>query len=283
MASPTIQNVNQAWTAGASWLNTYLGNQYSQETCVFQNNSGTSLYTGDVVILGNGTSGSFVADPTGLGVTTTTTAQSPLVVGVVGGEAYNPGNKTGTVQAGGGLIPPQASPWTYSTGTWTSGTATLTDANGSSSNVGNAVYGDGWPTTPGAQAIILSFSAGAYTTSLAPTVTHGSATTYYLGPAEGAVGPSFPGITGYGAGSPVPVVTQGWAYINIGTNTVAANAVLATFTTGAQAQAISVATYSASSPGTFIAVALEAQSAGIASANPAVASAKVIRAWIQKF
>src|SRR5215469_6490418 len=107
MASPVIQNVTQAWTAGASWLNTYLGNQYTQETAVFQNNSNAQLYTGDVVIIGNSTSGSFVADPTALGITPTTTASSPLVVGVVGGEAYNPGSSTVTPESVGGcLIPP---------------------------------------------------------------------------------------------------------------------------------------------------------------------------------
>lgn len=287
MATPIIQNVTQAWTAGASWLNTYLGNQYSQDTTVFQNNSGAQLYVGDIVIIGNGTSGSFVADPTALGITTTTTASSPLVVGVVGGEPYNPGSSTVTpAQVGGALIPPQSSSWRYSTGTWTSGTATITDSTAVAGDLGKAVYAQdnpaSWPSTPGQQSIITAVTAGtSYTVSIAPTQTRASATNYFVGPAEGAVGPAFPGITGYGAGTAVPVVTAGWAYCNIGTNTVAANAVLSTSTTARVAAAVTVTTYVASSPGTFMAVALEAQSAGLGS--PDGTTNKVIRCWIQKF
>lgn len=279
MPSPVINNALGAWTAGATWLQTYLGNQGTQNTCDFQNNSGTLLFPGDVVIVGNGTSGAFVADPTALGVTTTTTASNPLTVGVVGGEVWNPGSSTVTpATVGGALTPPVDGSWVFSTGTWTSGTATLTDATGSTANIGKAVYGIGWNSNPGQQSIVTAFSGSTYTVTTAPTVTEGSATAYYLGPAIPATGPSFPGITGYGAGSMVPIVTRGWAYVNIGTNTVAASALLATTTTARQAGAV---VSSALLIGTFIGVALEAQSAGLGS--PDGSTSKVIRAWIEKF
>lgn len=295
MPSPVLNNNVQAWTAGATYLNTYLSNQGSQNTVDFQNASNTQLFVGDVVALGSSTSGSFVVDPTALSCSPAASAANINVVGVVGGEVWNPGSPTVTpAQVGGGLIPPQSSSWVYSSGTWTSGTATLTDANGSTINIGKAVYGIGWPTTPGLQSIVTAFSAGAYTVTIAPNVTEGSATAYFLGPAEGATGPAFPGIPGYGGavgtpnatnyvpGSMVPVVTRGWAYINIGGNTVAAGASLAMSGTTRVAAAVTTSgAYVASSPGTFIGVALEAQSAGLGS--PDGSASKIIRAWIQKY
>lgn len=305
MASPTIHNNNQAWTQGASWLNTYLSNQYSQETCDFQNNSNILLYPGDVVIIGDSTSGSFVADPTALGVTTTTTANSPLVVGVVGGEAYNPGSITQTPATVGGLGQPAVDYATTQIAVgFTNGSTNLTSALVSTVNpfvVGqlvNTVYNSSTNANPQIfQVTGIGGSSGSWTAT--SVVVSGTGTSFsgttgaygsYLTPPQSNVGPGFPGNLGSGTpgaaayvpGAIVPVVTAGWAYVNIGTNTVAAGAVVATGTTAAQAAAPSVATYVASSPGTFIGVALEAQSAGIASQNPLTATAKLIRCWVTK-
>jgi hypothetical protein len=288
MPTPTIPNVGQAFNVGGSWLNTYLSNQNSQESVDFQNNSGTVLYVGDVVVLSNIVS-STTPDPTALSAAPIASASSTYVVGVVGGEVYNPGATTSPAQVGGALIPLTDTGWVYSTGTWTSGTATITDSTASASNIGKAVYGqdspNSWPITPGLQSIVISAVANtSYGVSIAPTQTRGSATNYYLGPAEGAVGPQFPGISGYGAGDIMPVVTRGWAYINIGTNTVAAGAALATSATSRVAAvpgtAGSVAALQALL-GSFIGIALEAQSAGIGS--PDGTTNKLIRAWIDKF
>jgi hypothetical protein len=286
MPTPTIPNVGLAFNVGGTWLNTYLSNQLSQDTCDFQNNSGTVLYQGDVVILSNVVT-STTPDPTALSVSPTATAQSPYVVGVVGGEPYNPGSVTQTpATVGGALIPFTDSSWVYSTGTWTSGTATINDATASAVNIGKAVYGqdspNSWPISPGIQSIVVSAVANtSYGVTIAPTQTRGSATNYYLGPAESAAGPQWPGIAGYGAGDIMPVITRGWGYVNIGTNTVAAGAAIATSTTSRVGVAPSVATYVASSPGTFIAIALEAQSAGLGS--PDGTTNKLIRCWIDKF
>lgn len=272
MTSPQIANPGQVWTAGATWLNTYLGNQATQETAVFQNNSNGTLYPGDVVIIGNSTSGSFVADPTVLGVTTTTTASSPLVIGVVGGEVYNPGSSTQTpATVGGGAIPTQLAPTVFKSVTLNSST-TVTDTTASASYLGLEIVG---PNIPSGAYITSVTPNTSFTISAAATAT--GATSVAIQPREGALGPGFPG---YPTGELLPVVTRGWAYVNIGGNTVAAGAVLSTSTTARVAAAVAVTTYVASSPGTFIATALEAQSAGIGS--PDGSASKIIRAWINK-
>src|ERR1700746_937457 len=115
MPSSVINYAGQPYTAGATWLTNNAGNFGTQETTDFINGSAVTLYTGDVVKVGT----SAAADPTAFNVTTTTTAQDPLTVGVVGGITNQ--------ASAGGLIPYQAAPWRYDAVGTTSASATVTD------------------------------------------------------------------------------------------------------------------------------------------------------------
>jgi len=265
MPMKQIANDIGAWTAGATWQLNQLGNTGSQQVVNFLNGSAVTLYTGDVVIVGT----SAAADPTAVNATTTATANSPLIVGVVGGETNMPG--------AGGPIPLQTPPVRYDTNAGTtSASPTVTDPATIASDVGKGVSGPGIPTG----AYILTVTPGvSFTISVNATAT-ASAQTIIVGPRQSSVGPGYLAIP---VGEVMPVVVQGWAYVNIGANTVAAGAALASSTTARIAAAPSVATYVASSPGTFIAVALEPQNGtGVITSGDGSASV-LIRSWVTKF
>jgi hypothetical protein len=304
MPSPIINNAARAWTQGASWLDTYQDNLGTQYTEDFQNASGALLYPGDVVVLGTSTSiGAVTNDATGLSVGVTNTASDARVVGVVGGEPYNysnpqPYTSIPVGQVGGGLIPSLDTNWVASNGYWNTGVTLISDPFASIVNVGKFIYGPGIP----AGAYVVSAVANTSYTISTNTTAIGYANTspgglYYLGPQTSGIGPGFPwqtnvvtnatGPVAYANGSVVPVVTRGWAYINIGTATPAAGAQVATAaayrTVAAPATAASVAALQALA-GTFIAVTLEAQAAGLAVPdNAGGTSFRVVRAWIDKF
>src|SRR5215467_9716187 len=83
MATPVINYAGQPYTAGATWLTNNMGNFGTQETTNFVNGSTTTLYTGDVVVLGTSAA---TPDVQAFNVTTAAAASSPYIVGVVGGE-----------------------------------------------------------------------------------------------------------------------------------------------------------------------------------------------------
>ena len=270
MPSPTINAAGQPWSAGASWLTNYGANYGTQETTDFVNGSNGLLYPGDVVVVGTSTT---TPDVNALNVTSTTTALSPYVVGVVGGRAYNPLAPTATsANVGGGFIPEQLSPARYDACNTNSNT-TVNDTSCVATDLFKSVVGPGIPVG----AYITAVTPGvSFTISVAATAT--AAVTLFIGPQPAALGPGF---LGYPVGNPVPVITRGWGYIFIGGNTVAAGAILSTSATARVAQANTVTAYVATSPGTFIAVALEAQSAGVQA--PDGSAGKLIRCWIDKF
>ena len=262
MPSKTIANDYGAWSAGATWQLNQLGNTMSQEVINFINGSAVTLFTGDVVVIG--TSGA--ADPTAVNATTVAAANSPLVVGVVGGNTNMP--------AAGGAIPLQTPPTRFDTAT-TAISATVTDSSAIASDVGKGVSGVGIPQN----AYIISVTPGvSFIMNIAATVAGTNLLT--IGPRQSSVGPGYLAVP---TGEVMPVVIQGWAYVNIGANTVAAGAALASSATARIAAAPSVTTYVASSPGTFIAVALEPQNGtGVITSGDGSASV-LVRAWVTKF
>jgi hypothetical protein len=251
--SPVINYAGQPWSAGATWLTNNAGNFGTQDVTNFTNGSNITLFPGDVVKIGTAAA----ADPTAFNVTTSTTAQDPLTVGVVGGMT--------NVPAAGGAIPFQLTAWRYDSVT-TAGTATVTDTSCVASDLGKEVIGPGIPSG----AYIVTVTAG--TSFVMNVATTASATVQVaLGPREGAVGPGWPGVP---PGDTLPVVTYGWAYVNIGGNTVAA---AATVSSSATAR---VAATGTAALGGVLGVALEAQTAGIPSADGT--TNKLIRCYITR-
>jgi len=253
-----LANDYGAWTAGASWQVTNpVGNTMSQEVVDFINGSGITLYTGDVVVVGTSAA---TPDPTGINVTSTATAQSPYVVGVVGGE-------TNMAYAGGG-IPSVTQPVTYFTAT-TTASATVPDTTAVATDVGKGVFGPGIP----AGAYIISVTPGtSFVMNVAATASGPNQLS--KGPRVSSVGPGWLGIP---SGEIVPVVIQGWAYINIGGNTVAAGATLSASATARVAAVAGTPTL-----GCQIGTALEAQNgAGVITSGDGSTSV-LIRAWITK-
>ena len=158
----------------------------------------------------------------------------------------------------------------------TNSTTTVTDASAIASDVGKGVSGPGIPLN----AYIVSVTVGtSFVMNVAATATAASLT-MQIGPRTSSVGPGWLSVP---AGQVCPVVITGWAYVNVGANTVAAGAVFATSATARIAAAVAVTTYGASSPGTFIGVALEPQNGpGVITSGDGTASV-LIRAWIDKF
>lgn len=265
MVAPQINYAGQPWTAGATWLTNVIGNQGTQDVTDFINGSGGTLYTGDVVVLGTSTT---TPDVQGFNVTSTTTVSSPYVVGVVGGIT--------NMAFAGGAIPEQTPAWRYDSVT-TATSVTTTDSSALASDVGKEVIGPGFPSG----AFIVSVVAGtSFTTNVATTAS--ATVTVAIGPREGAIGPGWLGVP---AGEMVPVVQRGWAYVNIGTNTIGAGINLSTSATArvanTAAAAASVAALQAL-VGTFIAITLEAQNgAGVITSGDGSAS-KLVRCWVDK-
>jgi len=253
-----LANDYGAWTAGASWQVTNpVGNTMSQEVVDFINSSNLPLYTGDVVVLG---AGATIPDPQGLNVTGTITAQSPYVVGVVGGET--------NMAFAGGAIPNVTPPTTFFT-TTTTASATVNDTTALATDIGKGVFGPGIP----AGAFIVSVTPGtSFVMNAAATA--GGPSQLSKGPRQSAVGPGWLAVA---PGQICPVVIQGWAYINIGGNTVAAGATLSTSATQRIAAVAGTPTL-----GCQIGTALEAQNAaGVITSGDGSASV-LIRAWITK-
>lgn len=261
MPQPLITYANKPWgDAGATWQTNYAGNFGTQTTMEFQNQSGGTLFTGDVVVLGTGAT---IPEVTAYNITTTTTVSSPYVVGVVGG-------LTNQVAAG-GLNPFQLAAWRYDAVS-INNSVTVTDAATVSSDLGKAVIGTGIPSG----AYIVSVTAGV-SFNLNVATTGGALTpTLAIGPATASVGP---GWTGFPAGEIAPVVLQGWAYVNVGANTVAAGNLL---TTSGVARVGSAVTSAATLIGTFIGVALEAQNAAGTVTSADGSASRLVRSWIAK-
>jgi len=263
MPSSVINYAGQPWTAGASWQTNNAGNFGTQETTDFLNGSNGTLWTGDVVVLGSGGPGGTIPDVTAFNVDTTTTVSSPYVIGVVGGI---------TNQASqGGPVPFQTPAWRYDSATTAVGT-TVTDTSTVAGDVGKAVIGPGVPSgayivsvTPGTSFVLSVAATAAATVTLA------------IGPVTASVSAGFPGIP---VGDIVPVVLSGWAYVNVGGNTVAAGNLL---TTSGTARVASVVTSAATLIGTFIGVALEAQNAAGTITSGDGSTSRLVRAWITKF
>lgn len=260
MAVKLIANDWGAWTAGATWQTNQLGNTQSQFVSNFVNAGSTTVYTGDVVIVG---SASTVPDPTAVNITPITTAQSPYTIGIVGGET--------NMAYAGGPIPAQTPPTRIDTNTTTALSATVTDAQTIASDIGKGVTGPGIP----AGAYILSVTPGtSFVMSVAATVA-ASGVTLYIGPRQSSVGPGWLAVP---VGEVCPVILSGWGYVNVGTNTVAAGAVLASSTTPRVA-----AVPGTPSDGTNIAVALEPQNGpGVITSGDGTANV-LVRSWITKF
>jgi|SRR5215831_18262475 len=263
MPTPVINYAGSPWTAGASWQTNQYGNFGTQEVTNFSNGSNGTLWTGDVVVLGSGGPAGTIPDVTALSCDTTTTVSSPYVVGVVGGMT----NMAGA----GGPVPFQTPAWRYDSATTAVGT-TVTDTFCVAGDLGKAVIGPGVPSgafivavTPGTSFVLSVAATAAATVTLA------------IGPVSGSVSAGFPGIP---PGDTVPVVMQGWAYVNVGANTVAAGNLL---TTSGTARIGSVVTSAATLIGTFIGVALEAQNAAGTITSGDGSASRLVRAWITKF
>jgi|SRR5215472_137830 len=263
MPTPVINYAGSPWTAGATWQTNQFGNFGTQEVTNFTNGSNGTLWTGDVVVLGSGGPAGTIPDVTALSCDTTTTVSSPYVIGVVGGMT--------NMASAGGPVPFQTPPWRYDSVT-TAGTATVTDTSAIASDLGKAVVGPGIPSG----AFIISVTAGAsFVMNVAATTS--ATATVALGPVTGSVAAGFPGVP---PGDTVPVVMQGWAYVNVGGNTVAAGNLL---TTSGTARVGSVVTSAATLIGTFIGVALEAQNATGTITSGDGSTSRLVRAWITKF
>lgn len=259
MPAKQIANDFGAWTAGASWQTNQLGNTMSQMVVNFLNGGTQTLYTGDIVVAGTTT----IPDPTAVNCTATTVAQSPYVVGVVGGET--------NMAFAGGLIPQQTPPTRIDTANVTGASATVADTSAIASDVGKGVSGPGIP----ADAYILSVVPGTSFTMNVLATAPGSGVQIFIGPRRSAVGPGWLAVP---AGQVAPVVIQGWAYVNVGANTVAAGGMLSTSATARVAATAGTPTF-----GLQIAVALEAQNApGVITSGDGTASV-LVRAWITKF
>jgi hypothetical protein len=262
MAGKQIANDWGAWTAGATWQTNQLGNTMSQEVVNFVNGSTVTLYTGDVVVLGTST----IPDPTAVNATSTTAASSPYVVGVVGGET--------NMAFAGGPIPEQTPPFRFDQVT-TTASAVVPDTATVATDIGKGVSGP----NIAPNAYIISVVPG---TSFTMNVAALGAGTQIvtIGPRQSSVGPGWLAVP---VGEVMPVVIAGWAYVNIGGNTVAAGAALSTSATARVAAAVATTTYVASSPGTFIAVALEPQNGpGVITSGDGSASV-LVRSWVSKF
>jgi hypothetical protein len=251
--SPVINYAGQPWTAGATWQTNNAGNFGTQDCTDFLNGSNGTLWTGDVVKVGT----SAAADPTAFNATTTVTAQDTLTVGVVGGITNQP--------SAGGPVPFQLTAWRYDSVT-TAGTATVTDASTLASDLGKEVIGPGIPSgayiitvTPGTSFVMNVAATASATVQVA------------IGPREGSVSAGFPGVP---PGDVLPVVTYGWAYVNIGTNTVAAGATVSSSATAR------VAATGTAALGGVLGVALEANTAGIPSGDGT--TNKLIRCYITR-
>jgi hypothetical protein len=251
--SPVINYAGQPWTAGATWQTNNAGNFGTQDCTDFLNGSNTTLWTGDVVKVGT----SAAADPTAFNATTTTTAQDPLTVGVVGGITNQP--------SAGGPVPFQLTAWRYDSVTTTNGSPTVTDTSTIPSDLGKEVIGPGIPSG----AFIITVSAGSFVLNV--NATAAATVQVALGPREGSVSAGFPGVP---PGDILPVVTYGWAWVNIGTNTVAA---AATVSSSATAR---VAATGTAALGGVLGVALEANTAGIPSGDGT--TNKLIRCYITR-
>jgi len=253
MPMKQIANDIGAWSAGATWQLNQLGNTGSQFVVNFINNSGLTLFTGDLVAL---------SEPTAVNVVTTTTAQSPLAVGVIGGET--------NMASAGGPIPQQTPPTRYDSNVTTATTAIVTDAAALATDVGKGVSGPNIPIG----AYILSVTPGVSFVMSANGLAAGSGLTIIVGPRQSSVGPGWLAIP---TGEVCPVVVSGWAYVNVGANTVAAGGFLASSAIARQAATAGTPTF-----GNQIAVALEANNAaGVITSGDGSASV-LVRSWITK-
>lgn len=261
MPTPVINYAGQPFSAGATWQTNNAGNFGTQEVTNFLNGSNGTLWTGDVVVLGTSAT---TPDVTGFNVTTATAASSPYVVGVVGGMTNQ--------AAAGGPVPFQLTASRYDSVTTTGASATVTDTQCVASDVGKLVVGPGIPSG----ATILSVTPGT-SFVMSANATAGATVTVFIGPVAGSVSAGWPGVP---PGDVVPVVMAGWAYVNVGANTVAAGNLLTTSTT---ARVGSVVTSAATLIGTFIGVALEAQNAAGTITSGDGSTSRLVRAWITKF
>lgn len=268
MPTPVINYAGQPWSAGATWQTNNAGNFGTQEVTDFSNGSGVVLYTGDVVALGSGTNLGLDAggQPTGFEVTTVAAASSPYVIGVVGGM---------TNQASAGGPNPFVTPaWRFDS-VAVALSATQPDTNAVASDVGKAVIGPGIPSN----AYIVSVVPGtSFTMNVAATAA--ATATLAIGPQIASEGPGWQTTPSFPPGSVLPVVMAGWAYVNVGANTVAAGALLTSSGTARQGSAVAS---SALLIGTFIGVALEAQNATGTITSGDGSASRLVRAWITKF
>lgn len=263
MPTPVINYAGQPWTAGATWQTNNAGNFGTQEVTDFTNGSGVTLYTGDVVVLG---SGATIPDVTAFQVTTTTTVSSPYIVGVVGGITNQ--------ASAGGPVPFQTPAWRYDAVT-VAASATQPDTAAVASDVGKGVYG---PLIPSGAYIVSVVPGTSFTMNVAATGT--GAQTLAIGPLTSSIGPGWLTTPSFPPGLVVPVVMAGWAYVNVGANTVAAGNIL---TSSAVARVASFVTSAATLIGTYIGVALEAQNGPGTITSGDGSASRLVRAWITKF
>ncbi len=261
----TLTLPGTTWQTGATWQ-TNIGSDAYQTVIDYVNDSGVPLYTGDVVILGTAAT---TPDPTALNVFTTTTASSPYVIGVVGGET--------NMAYAGGPVPGQLAPTRYDACT-TQSTTVVLDASAAASYVNLGVVGAGIPS--GAY-IVSTVPGTSFTMNVSATAS--ASVTLAIGPRTSSIGP---GWQGYPVGEVMPVVVQGWGYVNIGSNTLAAGSQVTTSTTARVANTVGTAGSLAALQallGTFIAVTLEAYNAsGVITSGDGSASV-LVRSIIGRF
>ena len=222
MVAKQISNPGNAFNAGGTWY-APIDSGTSQNVVNLVNATGLTLYQGDIVCL----------DVTGTQAVLSTSAGDPTLFGVVGGETNMPG--------AGGPIPGQLTPTRVDSVTTTATSSTIADTSITAGDLGKAVQCAG---IPGGYAVITSVTAGT-SFSIAPVVASASGTVQaYITPQTSAVGPGWSGLPfSVGAGEIVPVVTNGWGYINInGLTTLTAKSLLTVSSGSVVAQAGTIGT-----------------------------------------
>lgn len=282
MVSKQLMNPLQAWTSGATWGTPSGDNEMTQEVAHLLNDTGITLYTGDIVCV----------DVTGTKCELSANAADPRVIGVVGGvEIGGSAGSTNTnffTQSGGAQPTELAASVTANMG-FTNGSATVTYASAAAVDLGKQLfpaYNSSTNATPAVYTIIAVSVGTGYTVSATFSGTTGTFSTQ-MGNAPGSLGPGWGPDSAFPVGVQVPILTRGVGRINI--NGVAGAVAQGLISTG-NGTVIGVQTLASTPPtvgqiGTFIGVLLEAYAARDTNLNTVagISGHDSCRALIAKF
>jgi hypothetical protein len=294
MVSKLIQNAGQAFSLGGTWGNPPIENTTTTEFAFLINNTATTLYVGDIVVL----------DATGTLANLSSSAGDPTVIGCVG-EGVDGGwlnnaptlpyydSQIGFNPSTGSIIPQSdAAQTTAATIGFTNGSATATYTASVKNDLGRTIvtpYNSSTNATPQIFTIIAVNAGTGYTVSANFTGTTGSFVCQLLDSPVSA-GPGYPAPLGgswtssstFAPGAVVPIITRGFGRVNIS----AASGVVAKGNIAVGNGVVS-GTYVANASGVVgqnIAVALEAYAARDTTLTTAgITGHDSVRAIIGKF